>query len=71
MFHVTLLKYITECTNMRLKILRDRRNKAEAKKKKKTRTSETILNADVHEIKMVFGVLMIMSYNHVPQISHH
>lgn len=57
---------------MRLEILRNKKAAERAKKRKTPPKRPMVrLDTDVHELEIVIGVLLIMSYNKVPHLYHY
>ena len=69
-FPKSLLKYMAECTNIRLELLRSNTTPTQRVKKRKTPPKYTSYhtNTDHYEIEIIIGVLLVMSYNRVPEL---
>ena len=64
LFPKSLIHYIVQCTNERLAILRD-----DLKNHKKNYLRKQMLDTDYGEIQMIIGIMLVMSYNKVPNLS--
>lgn len=66
-FPRSLILRIVECTNERLDILNDIRKEYNSKQPKKKRRHALIPKTDEGEIQILLGVILTMSYNHLPE----